>query len=138
MQGMGALWTGGISAGIAEGLGGPIQGTDWFSQMASEEKFFAGLASRAGIGAVTGGVTSEIVGGQFLHGFSQGTWTAAYAFMFNGVLHGALMTAGNDGGRPSFYDTIPVSDLDAATIDTVFNVLSLSVTVGAVIYCVGP
>jgi hypothetical protein len=87
--GLSAL-TSGISAGVACGVGGVITGTDWFTkQLAPEEKFFAGLVSQAGIGAVTGGVTSEIVCGQFLHGFGQGAWTAAYGFIFNWGLHGA-------------------------------------------------
>ncbi|MDR3565629.1 MAG: RHS repeat-associated core domain-containing protein, partial [Negativicutes bacterium] len=82
-----AALTGGISAGVAEGIGGGIQDTDWFQGLNKEQKVFAGLSSQIGIGAVTGGVTSEIVDGQFLHGFGQGAWTAAYGFIFNKYFH---------------------------------------------------
>jgi hypothetical protein len=86
MVGLGAL-TGAISAGAAAGAEGAMAGAGWFKQMNPYEQFFAGLVSHAGIGAVTGGVTSEIVCGQFLHGFGQGAWTAAYGFIFNSWLH---------------------------------------------------
>jgi hypothetical protein len=135
---LGAL-TGGISAGVAEGIGGALSDTDWFKNLAPVEKFFVGLGSRAGIGAVTGGVASEMVCGQFLHGFGQGAWTAAYGFLFNAVMHGALMTAGDAGGRPTFYDTVsPDGDPAAATIDNTSNALALAVTVGAGVYYAEP
>jgi hypothetical protein len=131
--------TGAISAGVAEGAGLAIQGSDWFSSLQPDEKIFAGLGSRVGIGAVTGGVTSEIVNGQFLHGFGQGAWTAAYGFLFNEALHGgvaAMMTAGLDGvgGTSSSYTTIPATDPEAATFGKVWNSLALAVTVGGVVY----
>ena len=91
--GLGAL-TGGISAGVACGVGAALNGTQWFSQFVGPEKFFAGLVSQVGIGAVTGGITSEIMGGKFLQGMGQGAWTAAYGFLFNDAIHAA-------GGDPN-------------------------------------
>ena len=70
--------------------------------VAPQEQIFAGLTSQVGIGAVTGGVTSEIVNGQFLHGFGQGAWTAAYGFIFNETLDafGEGMATPNPGQDP--------------------------------------
>lgn len=130
--GLGAL-TGGVSAGLAEGMGGALSWTQWHKDLAPVEKIFAGLVSRVGIGAVTGGVTSEIVRGQFLAGFGQGAWTAAYGFLFNWGLHEGptLMTAGNDGGHPSFYDDIPIKPYDSRP--SLFEFSALCVSTAAVI-----
>jgi hypothetical protein len=97
-----SAFTSGISAGVAEGVGGAIAGTNWFSNLQPEEKFFAGLVSHVGIGAVTGGITSEIVCGQFIHGFGQGAWTAAFGFIFNKEVHDfmALTTTGDSAAGP--------------------------------------
>lgn len=136
--GFGAL-TAAISAGAAEGIGGEIAGTDWFKQLNRAEQIFAGLVSNVGIGAVTGGVTSEIVCGQFLHGFGQGAWTAAYGFLFNHMLDIARIDPGPGGGGSwNQYTTINPTDPQADVINRISNALGLALCVGAVVYYAGP
>lgn len=79
---------GGISAGVAEGVGGQLRGADWFKGLDPTAKFAVGLASHSAIGAVTGGIGAEIMGGNFGQGAAQGTWTAALGFIFNQGFHG--------------------------------------------------
>ena len=60
-------------------------------------------------GAVSGGITAKIVGGDFTKGMFNGAWTAGFATIFNDSLNGAAnfvsrMTAGDTGGKASFYD----------------------------------
>jgi RHS repeat-associated protein len=74
--GLGAL-IGGVSGGAGEFFGGKLP----------ENKFFAQLAGRTSIGAVTGGVVGEIYGGNFWTGFKYGAFTSAAGFLFNQVLH---------------------------------------------------
>ena len=94
--GMAAL-TAGLSAGAAEGFGGSIEDTQWFQHLAPVTQFAAGLGSEAGIGAVTGGISSEMVDGHFIQGMGQGAWTAAYGFVFNFSWHTLFGNASDAG-----------------------------------------
>ena len=69
--GFGAL-TGGISGGIARGMGGLLP-----------DGFAAQLGGRMLTGAVAGGITAAIVGGDFKQGMFNGAWTAGFGYLFN-------------------------------------------------------
>ena len=123
--GLGAL-TGGLSAGAAEGVGGALSGTHWFSSLQPEDKFFAGLVSRVGVGAVTGGIASEMAGGRFLQGMGQGAWTAAYGFIFNGLFHYYSLTV-----------LFVTTSIDPATMQTSLSVSPNTVAGASTDYYVG-
>jgi hypothetical protein len=75
--GLGML-TGGISGGTGMYVGNlNFVPRDFGSQ----------LVARTVSGAVAGGTTSEIYGGNFWQGFAQGAATAAAAFLFNETMH---------------------------------------------------
>lgn len=82
--------TGGISAGFAEGVGGAPRGTEWFQGLDKAGQFGVGLASHAAIGAVSGGIAAEMMGGSFGQGAAQGAFTAGFGFIFNEGAHSLL------------------------------------------------
>ena len=95
--------TSGISEGISYAVGAglgmmPGTTTGWYFKLAPEQQFFAGLAVRTGVGALVGGATAELAGGEFIQGMGQGAWTAAYGFIFNETLDafGKGMATGSD------------------------------------------
>ena len=82
-------------------------------------------------GAVSGGITAKIVGGDFTKGMFNGAWTAGFATIFNDSLNGAAnfvsrMTAGDTGGKASFYDDAPKGGSVAGDAAKIF-----AVTIGA-------
>ena len=72
--GMGAL-TSGVSAGIGRYVGAGLP-----------KSFRAQFLGRMATGAVTGGITSAIAGGDFGQGALMGAWTAGFATVFNDFL----------------------------------------------------
>jgi hypothetical protein len=94
--GIGAL-TGGISAGIANYTGGVLP-----------ENIGLQFLSRTAIGGLSGGVTSNLYGGQFGQGFIYGAGSAAYGYMCNHFLHdflNGIRTAAVEGSKAGFYST---------------------------------
>jgi RHS repeat-associated protein len=51
-------------------------------------------------GTVMGGVSAEIMGGDFGQGAAQGAWTSAFGFGFNGVVHSLTAIWSDPEGRP--------------------------------------
>ena len=117
--GLGAL-TGGVSGGVSRYVGGMLPGG-----------FGEQLGGRMLTGAVSGGITAKIVGGDFTKGMFNGAWTAGFATIFNDSLNGAAnfisrMTAGDTGGKASFYDEAPKGGSVAGDVVKIF-----AVTIGA-------
>ncbi|MGV8074550.1 MAG: RHS repeat domain-containing protein [Syntrophobacteraceae bacterium] len=85
--GMGAA-TAAVSAGIARGVGGMLgkygltKPVDQISDMFTKD-YAVQLGARMGTGAVAGGVTSVMMGGDFGQGALNGAWTAGFAMVFN-------------------------------------------------------
>jgi len=81
---MGAV-TSGVSAGVAYGVGSALQAAGVTSAIAdmTPKDFAIQLGARTASGAVVGGVTSEMMGGDFGQGAFTGAWTAGYGFLFN-------------------------------------------------------
>jgi RHS repeat-associated protein len=79
---------GGVSAGVAYGAAAelglePGAQSGLLSGLQPEQKFIANLGFQTTVGALSGGVTAKLAGGNFLQGMGQGAWTAAYGFIFN-------------------------------------------------------
>ncbi|MEM5787436.1 MAG: hypothetical protein AAGU11_08970 [Syntrophobacteraceae bacterium] len=72
--GFGAL-TGGVSGGISRAMGGILP-----------NRFATQIGGRMLTGAVSGGFTAVIVGGDFKQGMFDGAWTAGFAYIFNETL----------------------------------------------------
>ena len=81
--GFGAL-TGGVSGGKSRYVGGLLP--DGFGDQ---------LGGRMLTGAVAGGITAKIVGGDFTKGMFNGAWTAGFAYLFNDSLK-VIMYAGHN------------------------------------------
>ena len=127
--GIGGPLPGGVSAGVAEDIGGAIEDTQWFQHLAPVTKFAAGLGSEAGIGAVTGGITSEMVDGHFVQGMGQGAWTAAYGFIFNQAMHAGkeVLQVDNPLAKiPTFSESFPRSNFAAPAADIISGGLGLA------------
>ncbi len=73
--GMGAL-TGAMAAGVGNAVGAILP-----------DDFGYQLVGQMVVGGLTGGVVSEIYGGNFWQGFAMGAGTAAAAFLFNREVH---------------------------------------------------
>ncbi|MHC1744446.1 MAG: RHS repeat-associated core domain-containing protein [Syntrophobacteraceae bacterium] len=88
--GMGAA-TAAVSAGVARGMGGLLarfgatKPVDSIGDIFSKD-YAIQLGSRMATGAVAGGVTSSMMGGNFGDGAFNGAWTAGYGMVFNDAL----------------------------------------------------
>ena len=92
------MLTGAVGAGIGAATGGALT-------LLKVDKFGYQLVAGTVMGGVAGGVVSEIYGGNFWQGFTQGAVTAAAGFLFNQGSH-LIITYCEDGFPTSF-------DLDA-------------------------